>query len=341
MRYVEDKQQSAELLRLALPLMTRQAAAFHPVSYSVWYEHVGGLNPSLSAALTPRLESNDPLTEEEVYRLYSRHISARDVESMEELQRRIHSLLDDSAAVVCAASERAGAYSQTLEHSHTKITAAGSLERVRYTINELLRETIEMRSAAQMLVHKLQVRGKEVSELATQLQQVQTEALTDPLCGIKNRRGFERGALAMSHPDEMLAGAALLIADVDHFKQINDTYGHLLGDQVLRRIAETIRSNVKGCDVAARIGGEEFAILLPQTSEPVAVALAERIRTAVGAGRLRSRNGQEVSGPITLSIGVAVAALGEDLEALIERADAALYSAKRGGRNRVCTAEVD
>jgi len=130
-------------------------------------------------------------------------------------------------------------------------------------------------------------------------------------------------------------GAALVLADIDHFKQINDKHGHLLGDKILRAIGQTLQANIKGRDIAARPGGDEFAVLLQQTPLAGARALAEQIRTAVAAGRIRRSDSKEQPGSVTLSIGVAAGGSDDTLESLLARADAALYAAKRAGRNRV------
>jgi diguanylate cyclase len=131
----------------------------------------------------------------------------------------------------------------------------------------------------------------------------------------------------------------LLVIDVDHFKVINDTHGHLLGDRVLRAIGQILQANIKGRDIAARLGGEEFAVLLLGTSSQGAQVLAEQIRLAVARGRIRRIDGTELVGAITVSIGIASARAGEDFDALLARTDAALYRAKRDGRNLVRLAE--
>jgi diguanylate cyclase len=136
-----------------------------------------------------------------------------------------------------------------------------------------------------------------------------------------------------------LTGAALLVVDIDHFKEVNDTHGHLLGDKVIRAVAHVLRSNIKGRDIAVRLGGDEFAVLLPDTSRSGAAALAEQIRILVTQGRIRLANAQELMGDVTVSLGVAIAEMGDTLEALIDRADEALYAAKRAGRNQVSVAQ--
>jgi diguanylate cyclase len=129
--------------------------------------------------------------------------------------------------------------------------------------------------------------------------------------------------------------------DIDHFKAVNDTHGHVLGDKVLRAVAQVLKSNIKGRDVAARVGGEEFAVLLPDTSVAGAVSLSKQICALVSHGRIKRAAGEGTIGQVTLSIGVAVARNGESLESLMERADMALYGAKRAGRARVNVAEGD
>lgn len=320
---------------MALPLMARQAAAHHPVSYTIWYEHVAGLNPPLSEILNSRLEAGNPLTEEDIYRLHARFISARDVALLERLQGQLQEALNDTASNAALASEHTSGFGRSLEHSRSEIGAAVSLDGIRYVIDGLLAETSRVEAQVLQLSQALEARAGEVRLLARELQRAQTESVIDPLSGLSNRRGFERAAAEMSGPRGDLCGAALLLADIDHFKQVNDTYGHVLGDKVLRVVAQTMRDNIKGRDLAARIGGEEFAILMSQTTLQGAKAVAEQLRSAVAKGRIHQTGNRGVVGSITLSVGVAVAQPGETLDSLMQRADKALYAAKREGRNRV------
>ena len=128
---------------------------------------------------------------------------------------------------------------------------------------------------------------------------------------------------------------SLMLTDIDHFKKFNDTYGHLTGDQVLRLVAQAVKQNVKGQDIAARYGGEEFAVILPQTPLRQALTVADHIRRAVVAKELIKRSTGENLGRVTISVGVATLHKSETTQALLERADACLYAAKRSGRNLV------
>jgi diguanylate cyclase len=128
---------------------------------------------------------------------------------------------------------------------------------------------------------------------------------------------------------------SVLLIDIDHFKQFNDTHGHQIGDDVLRLMARTLKETVKGRDVAARYGGEEFAVLLPDTDLDRARLVAENIRAAIAGKELRKRSTRENLGRITVSVGVAEYKPDDDLEALIGRSDRSLYAAKNNGRNLV------
>jgi two-component system, cell cycle response regulator len=162
-------------------------------------------------------------------------------------------------------------------------------------------------------------------------------AQTDPLTQLLNRRALAENITAeMERALRYDSSLALLMIDLDHFKQVNDTYGHLIGDDVLRDLASLLRDLVRGNDVVARYGGEEFVILLPETDDAGADGFAERVRAAVKEKAFASRPGEQAIA-LTASIGVATfpAARIESVEDLFARADAALYRAKADGRDRV------
>ena len=337
MRYLQSRENSSELLRLALPLMAQQTAGFHPVSYSLWYEHVAGINPRLSQQLSTRLEAATPLTDEDVYRLYSHFIADRDLEDHERWQQQLRSLMDAVSQDTAEAGRHTGEYGTALRDRQAELGSMTSLESARGVLDRLAQETERMQATVLELARRFAERVHEVERLSHDLQRAQSEALLDPLSGLKNRRGFERAVHAIFASGDT-EEVAILVVDVDRFKTLNDTYGHLLGDKVLRAVAHILQTNIKGRDVAARLGGDELAILLPGTTERGAEALAEQIRVAVAAGRIHRTDGQDLKGIVTVSIGIAVGKATESFEALLERADAALYRAKREGRNRVVVA---
>lgn len=158
------------------------------------------------------------------------------------------------------------------------------------------------------------------SELARQ-------STTDMLTGLKNRREFDRTLAAeKARVERSGEPLGLLILDVDHFKSYNDQFGHVAGDEALTQVAAILAAAVRDIDIAVRYGGEEFAILLPNTDRPNALAAAQRIRAAVESAEWKLR-------PVTVSIGIAIGHDGADCASLVERADQGLYEAKRRGRN--------
>jgi diguanylate cyclase len=150
-----------------------------------------------------------------------------------------------------------------------------------------------------------------------------------------NRKGFDE-SLAKS-VIEATSNLCVLILDIDHFKKFNDTHGHIVGDEVLKFVAKNVQKTVRGNDILARIGGEEFAIILPNTPLLGAVTVAENARAAISRLKLERKGGTEKLETITVSIGAAQYRQGEPLETLVNRADKALYFAKNSGRNRVST----
>ncbi|MES2259881.1 MAG: diguanylate cyclase [Pseudomonadota bacterium] len=171
---------------------------------------------------------------------------------------------------------------------------------------------------------------------ASLMAQLERQALSDTLTQLPNRRAFEQEAVqvmarAVRHAGPVSVG----IADVDHFKKVNDQYGHASGDLVLRAVAHAIRDTARTTDMVARLGGEEFGLLLPQATLEQAAQVAERIRCTVAALRLRAEDGRELR--VTISIGLAALPAGTRLDGALSNADKALYRAKHNGRDRVET----
>ena len=167
-------------------------------------------------------------------------------------------------------------------------------------------------------------------------QAAEARASLDGLTGLPNRRHFDELTRVLTPGRRRADGLGLLMIDIDHFKRLNDRYGHLVGDDVLRAVAHAIAASVRGDDTPARYGGEEFAVVLRRATLDQAVEVAERIRRSIGALTVGELGTLGVEAPVTVSIGVAMA---DDrtptLEALVEQADRALFRAKRSGRDRV------
>src|SRR6478672_10013430 len=167
---------------------------------------------------------------------------------------------------------------------------------------------------------------------------VASQAATDALTGLANRRSFDDElALEWRRAERVGGSLGLILADIDNFKQINDTHGHQTGDLVLAEVGKLMAAQVRQVDFAARYGGEEFAVLVLEAELEGARSLAQRLRSAIEAATVKLPNGAEVS--VTASVGVAVKGELERAEQLVTAADEALYEAKRNGKNRIITTD--
>jgi two-component system, cell cycle response regulator len=195
------------------------------------------------------------------------------------------------------------------------------LERLNYTVLELNREYANAQLELAHANLRLQQREAEIVVLS----------LTDPLTGVGNRRRLEQALpLEISRAERTGGKFSALMADLDHFKRVNDIYGHEAGDKVLAAFGELLRRCTRATDVAARFGGEEFVVLMPHTDLEHALATAERIRKVLASTRV-----EPLPDPITVSVAVAELAAAEQGDALLRRVDKALFAAKQSGRNRV------
>jgi two-component system, cell cycle response regulator len=183
--------------------------------------------------------------------------------------------------------------------------------------------------------------GVIANQVATSMQNarmyevVEEQATTDGLTGLVNHRTFqERFSAMLGRAERRNFAVSLLLTDIDHFKKVNDTYGHPTGDEVLRRVAAILRGSARKIDITARYGGEEFAIVLPEIDEANCLPFAEKIRQIVERTEFKFEN---VRIPVTISMGIAsVEGDVTDTQTIIKRADERLYEAKASGRNRVC-----
>jgi diguanylate cyclase len=333
-KYADSPTRAAEILRIALPQMTRQAAGAHPISYAVWYEHVSGRNAPLSESIARLTAGDAVLDDETTTRLYVDHVADIDEQAAHRVSEGFRKVLADMSASAQAAGAQTDRFGDSLTRFSSAVAQGQAPDAV--AMREVLDHTAEMRDAVGQLKSRLAHSQQEIERLRNEVDRARNEALIDALTGLPNRRAFDQRLAATLADAE--AGACLVVTDIDHFKKVNDTYGHLFGDSVLRVVAQALRTCVAAPQVAARVGGEEFAVLLPATVADGAREVAEKIRTTIAGSRIRRKDSQASIGQITVSLGVAQRRGGESAEEWFDRADRALYASKQGGRNRVTLA---
>jgi len=337
MRYLDSMERSAKHLRAALPLMTQQRAALHPVSYAVWYEYVSGANPALARELELLTQNKVVLDETQTWSLYRRHVAGTDDASARRVSEGFVRVLDKMAAASADAGDHTARFDSSLSSWVEQLLDESLAHRQTSVLQEVLAGTRELRGVMQTLQHRLDSSQSEIADLREEVQRARSEALVDALTGLANRRAFEQRLC------ECLAGPisaneiapCLVLSDIDFFKRLNDSYGHLFGDHVLRAVARTHQGLARDSAIAARVGGEEFALLLPRAALPAAQSLAEELRENVAASRIRRGEVTQNIERVTISIGVTQLAVGESANEFFARADRALYASKHSGRNCV------
>jgi diguanylate cyclase len=251
MRYDESAEKSAEFLRLALPLMARQRAATHPVSYALWYEYVSGANAGLRDAVDACLKAQGSLDEESTLALYRKHIAEIDEELARQLSAGFQKVMTDvSLSATQGPGDRASRFGDSLGRLSAGLKPANAGD----GIKSILALTRDMQDSIVALKNQLDESRGEIEQLRKEVTRARTEACTDGLTGLMNRRGFEMTmATCLASHGGADAGPCLLMLDIDHFKKVNDSYGHVFGDKVLRAVAQILHDNVKGKDTAGAL----------------------------------------------------------------------------------------
>jgi diguanylate cyclase len=321
---------------LAIDLLKRGQIPPYPQFYELLYTYATGVNPLLNSRIN-EIFRDGSANQELAELLYNEFLKAQDAnERINSLSERMVSRIDAVHDAIDTAMATANAYSGTLQTASGDLSEDMSAEKLREMAQKLVSETRRMQEANTQLEVKLKASRDDITSLQRDLDEVRRESMLDALTKINNRKSFDEVLMqTFERAREDGTPFCLMLLDIDHFKSFNDSWGHQTGDQVLRLVAMTLKSNIRGQDLAARYGGEEFAAILPNTDLEGAVIVADNIRRAVQAKELLKRSTNEKLGRITASFGVARYRDGDTPASLIERTDKCLYAAKHAGRNRV------
>ena len=321
--------------------LQRRDLAPTPAAYEVWFTYLAGANIALTERMSRLLEHDAQITATLLDTLHREFIADRglDIQAFHdgasEIQDAAHALADHVAGNQAALK----GYGDTLSHWADHLAKDPTIGGLVGAIATLTTETTRASERNRTLEQQISSSAMRIAKLRQSLANVKQEATTDALTGIANRRAFDAKlkrnvTLARTEPSSLIS---VLLLDVDHFKQFNDSYGHRTGDLVLRLVARLLSDNIKGRDTVARYGGEEFAVLLAGADLKAAATVARQICVGLASKDLVVRGSRQAIGRVTISIGVAQFRPGDSVTNLVERADGALYKAKETGRNRVCT----
>jgi diguanylate cyclase len=298
-----------------------------PAHYEVMFGYQTGSPADLVRDINLRVDRGERITHalsESLFEKYfaSAHLSAQMLETGGSIARELEQVLD----VLRSAGANTKEYGETLRAMTSADTSGLDPAGFKQLVAQLVSATTDMALENQKLSAQMEQSTRQVESLKTTLHSVKVEALTDRLTGLANRRLFDETLeLRMAEATSSNEPLCLLMCDVDHFKRFNDTWGHVVGDQVIRYIASVLRAHAHDGILAARYGGEEFALIFPRTAAADALAFAESVHRAVSSKHLSRRSTGESIGAVTISIGLAEWRDGEVASDLIERADQCLY----------------
>ncbi len=334
--YDESTERAAELVRMVIPKLAQAELPINPINYALMYEYCIGRNKHLNILIDEVLSGVRTLTPEASEDLFRVYILGTSADRLEVVGTKVHGILENTSELLTDTGGEIDQYNRELERTKQTLDDVHDPADVRPLVKGLMSASKSMIVSNTHLNKQLELRTSEIERLKKDIETIRAEASLDPLTGVANRKTFDQNLkAALNEQRSSKRKTCLLMVDLDKFKGINDQFGHLVGDRVLCFVAETLNNSVKGSDTVARFGGEEFCVILQNSTSEGAMRVAETMRKTVSEARLRRGESGDLLGQITVSIGVACAGIGKDPESLIELADQAMYKSKREGRNRV------
>lgn len=326
------------LAHATIDVLADRAIPTHPANYEIWVTYKAGTNLDLNREIDSRIAAghvfDDGLNEE----LFEKYFANLRVPHQ---LIRVGENVARELASMSANMRRAGAdtadYANNLNEAALLMQKDVSLADFETILMQIAAQTTAVAQRSTQLATALEAASEHVSALQNELSSAKTQASTDSLTGLANRRQFDETlrclrAEAIAERSEL----CLMVCDIDHFKGINDRWGHTVGDQVISFVAQSLKKSIQPHWLAARYGGDEFALVMPRVELSEAMRFAQSIITEVMNKKLTRRSTGETLDIITLSIGVTELKAPEREEDFFERADANLYQAKQRGRNQAC-----
>lgn len=316
--------------------MNKRGITGLPRNYELVYEALNKSNPKLTKEFSSLGPQPTQTELDRIGRKYFAHHHRDGV--VDNASDKITGELDDLLVQLNDENTTLADYNKVLDKSAAKLGSAasgGSAKDVLAVTEALAVATGDKIENGKAIIDRVLTATKELAQVKDQLDEYKKIANTDPLTRLPNRRAFDERMAEIFDTNLSIASTALILLDIDHFKKFNDTHGHPIGDRVLGAVARAMEKETREECLVARTGGEEFAIIVPDTSVGKAELVAERVRMAVEKTSLKDRKSGADYGRVTISLGLCMAAECDNAEELYQCADEALYISKDKGRNQV------
>ncbi len=313
--------------------MRAMGIAAIPRNYELFYEAYLGSNPALTRDLAG---FGSRATQEELDHLGQQYFGSHHTRTLESAHAKIIHELDGLLRLLKQEQSSLESYNKLLGETYTRINSksTASADILRNAISILTEATGDTMAHGEKTVESVGLRSQDLDQVRRELDEYKRIANTDSLTRLANRRAFDERLAALYDSPATLGLKSLVLIDIDHFKKVNDTYGHPVGDKILATVATVIRANLRKGSFVARTGGEEFAVLIEGNTPDEINQMCERVRSALESTPFKNSKTGVNYGPITISLGYCMAADAEDPGELYAKADVALYCAKNAGRNR-------
>ena len=304
-----------------------------PRNYQLFYEAYIGSNTALTQQLAA-LGSN--ATQEELDAISSQHLGTGQVDVIERAHGKLLIELENLLHLLRREQQSMESYTKLLGETAARINSKASFSNdiIRNAVALLTSATSDTMAHGERTADTVAEHSVEMVQVRKELDEYKRIANTDSLTRLSNRRAFDDKLASVFDSTGNLKVTALVLADIDNFKYINDTFGHPVGDRILSTVASLIRANVRKDLFVARTGGEEFAVIVEGNTSEEVMLICERIRCALETRTFRNSRSGVQYGPITISLGFSMASQADSPTQLYSNADAALYHAKHTGRNR-------
>ena len=309
-----------------------------PRNYELFYEAYIGSNRELTKAIAAL---GNRATQEELDEIGKAHFGHHQPQMIENAHGKIIAELDGLLRLLKQEQNSLESYNRLLGETYERINnkSQTSADLLRSAIGLLSQATDTTMAHGEMTAETMIQKSIEMDKVRKELDEYKRIANTDSLTRLYNRRAFDDRLAAIFDSPMNRSVTALVIVDIDHFKKINDTFGHPVGDKILATVANLIRANVRKDVFVARTGGEEFAVIVEGNTVDEVMVACERIRRAIETTPLKNSKTGVNYGPVTISLGLCMAHLADDAGELYSKADIALYCAKNNGRNRTIVFE--